>query len=162
MKLRQSINCRAQKRPRGRPLKLQSSKSASHTSHSSTSALPVSKVRTMKNIKSKRKMSQLEKLPTELLETIFLHCLNLNMPACSPVIGGKLSSEFIYSKIIIHAFGPIWNDWYGKLIDPDRQGATGDHALQVGLNSMAALVLADDINLVCDLKISLGKVASTS
>ncbi|KAB8294966.1 hypothetical protein EYC80_006919 [Monilinia laxa] len=121
-----------QKRPRGRPLKLKSSKLMSHISQSLTLAPRESKVRTMKNIKSKRKMSQLEKLPTELLETIFLYCLNLSLPACSPVIGGKLSSEPVYSKTIIAAFDPIWDEWYGKIINPDlEKGYTGiDSSLQ--------------------------------
>ncbi|QSZ36590.1 hypothetical protein DSL72_006470 [Monilinia vaccinii-corymbosi] len=110
-----------QKRPRGRPLKPKTSKLMPHMSQSLPSAPREPKVRTMKSIKSKRKMSQLEKLPTELLETIFLYCLNLSLPACSPVIGGKLSSEIVYSKTIIAAFDLIWDGWYGKIIDPYLQ-----------------------------------------
>ena len=59
----------------------------------------------MKNIKSKRKMSRLEKLPTELLEKVFLYCFNLDLPRASPVIGGKLSSDHIYMRTMIKAFG---------------------------------------------------------
>ncbi|TGO48132.1 hypothetical protein BCON_0250g00050 [Botryotinia convoluta] len=106
------------KRPPGRPLKKKSSKVASQTSKSFTSILRESKVRTLKNIKSRRKMSELEKLPTEILEHIFFGCWNLSLPACSPVIGGKLSSVAVYNKIIIAAFGPVWDKWYGQLLDP--------------------------------------------
>lgn len=66
------------------------------------------KKRSMKNMKSKRKMSHLEKLPVELLEHVFAHCLNLEMPRCSPVIGGKLSSEAVYTRTVIKAFGMCW------------------------------------------------------
>ncbi|CAD6444481.1 4ca8363a-49ab-4da6-9c08-6ed9979d6367 [Sclerotinia trifoliorum] len=107
------------KRPRGRPLKQQSSKLASHISQSLSTTARESKVRTMRNIKSRRNMSQLEKLPTELLEAIFFYCLNLNFPVCSPIIGGKLSGESVYSKTIIAAFDPIWDGWYGQSIIPN-------------------------------------------
>ncbi|KAJ8067136.1 hypothetical protein OCU04_004508 [Sclerotinia nivalis] len=118
------------KRPRGRPLKQQSSK---HMSHSLASTSRESKARTMKNIKSRRNMSQLEKLPTELLETIFFYCLNLNLPACSPIIGGKLSGASVYSKTIIAAFDPIWDRWYGQSIRPNsnlEMDHTGNDNLQ--------------------------------
>jgi hypothetical protein len=50
-------------------------------------------------------MSALEKLPTELLETVFLYCLNLDLPRASPVIGGKLGSEVVYLRTVVSAFG---------------------------------------------------------
>ncbi|KAF5872962.1 putative inner membrane magnesium transporter mrs2 protein [Botrytis fragariae] len=106
------------KRPPGRPLKKRSPKVASQMPQSFNSILRESKVRTLKNIKSRRKMSELERLPTEILEQIFFGCWNLSLPACSPVIGGKLSSVAVYNKIIIAAFGPVWDKWYGQLLDP--------------------------------------------
>ncbi|RAL65989.1 hypothetical protein DID88_005650 [Monilinia fructigena] len=144
-----------QKRPRGRPLKLKSSKLMSHISQSLSLAPRESKVRTMKNIKSKRKMSQLEKLPTELLETIFLYCLNLSLPACSPVIGGKLSSETVYSKTIIAAFDPIWDEWYGKIINPDlERDYTGmDSSLQSAILRYRWARLPTYVNLPRDTEI---------
>jgi hypothetical protein len=66
------------------------------------------KKRTMKTMKSRRKMSNLEKLPTELLEKVFLYCMNFDLPRSSPILGGKLSSETMYTQTIIHAFGPHW------------------------------------------------------
>lgn len=59
-------------------------------------------------------MSDLEKVPVEILETIFLFCLNLNLPNASPVISGKLSSSIVYNKTIIAAFGPTWEMWHGR------------------------------------------------
>jgi hypothetical protein len=59
-------------------------------------------------------MSLLEKLPTELLEKVFLYCMNLELPRASLVIAGKLSSETVYLHTIISAFGPTWDRWHGR------------------------------------------------
>ena len=59
-------------------------------------------------------MSLLERLPTEILETVFLYCLNLELPRASPVIAGKLSSEIVYFHTILSAFGPTWEKWHGR------------------------------------------------
>jgi hypothetical protein len=59
-------------------------------------------------------MSSLEKLPTEILETIFLFCLNLDLPNTSPVIAGKLSSSIMFNKTVMVAFGPTWERWHGR------------------------------------------------
>lgn len=64
----------------------------------------------MKTMKSRRKMSDLEKLPIELLEKVFLYCMNLDLPRSSPIIGGKLSSELIYTQTVINAFSPQWEN----------------------------------------------------
>jgi hypothetical protein len=77
-------------------------------------------------------MSDLERLPVELLEKIFLFCMNLDLPRSSPVIGGKLSSEIIYSHTLINAFGPTWNEsfvqTFRRFLDEDP---AGDPLLQV-------------------------------
>lgn len=92
-----------------------------------------SKKKSLKNLKSKRKMSALEKLPTELLQHIFLYCLDLNLPRASPILAGNLSSPSIYSQTIIAAFWPTWDAWHGKdrnrTVDKDLSG--GDVNLQV-------------------------------
>jgi len=46
-------------------------------------------------------MSLLEKLPTELLEKVYLYAMNTDLPRSSPIIAGKLSREFIYIQTII-------------------------------------------------------------
>jgi hypothetical protein len=73
-----------------------------------------SKKRTLQNIKFKRKMSYLEKLPTELLFQVFKFCMNLELARASPVIAGKLSSEIVYSHTIVSAFSPTWDRWHGR------------------------------------------------
>jgi hypothetical protein len=59
-------------------------------------------------------MSNLEKLPTELLVAIFFYSMNMDLPRSSPVIGGKLSNEVVYTRIVIAAFGPTWEYAYGR------------------------------------------------
>ena len=43
----------------------------------------------------------LEQLPTELLETIFLHHLNLSLPQASPIIGSKLASNHVKTQLVL-------------------------------------------------------------
>jgi hypothetical protein len=44
-------------------------------------------------------LAPLELLPTEVLQDIFLSCLNLNLPLSSPYIASKLSSTHCYLGI---------------------------------------------------------------
>lgn len=60
-------------------------------------------------MKTKNKMSFLERLPVELLDTVFLYCLNLELPRSSPILAGKLSSQNIYLRLTLIAFGPTWD-----------------------------------------------------
>lgn len=69
-------------------------------------------------------MSNLEKLPTELLVDIFLYCMNIDLPRSSPVIGGKLTSELVYTRTVVAAFSPTWEAGYGKAC-PDDYGLSG-------------------------------------
>jgi hypothetical protein len=103
-----------QRRTPGRPLKEPTSNAVPQSSASSTPSTKRTKKRTLENIKAKRKMSLLERLPTEILETVFLYCLNLELPRASPVIAGKLSSEIVYLHTILSAFGPTWEKWHGR------------------------------------------------
>ncbi|KAI5303357.1 hypothetical protein KEM56_007637 [Ascosphaera pollenicola] len=50
------------------------------------------------------RLSGLETLPPELIEQIFLHCLECNLPFASPYIGAILSREVIYRLLIRVAF----------------------------------------------------------
>jgi len=109
-----SANPVQQRRTPGRPLKEPTSNAVLQISASSTPSSKKAKKRTLENIKSKRKMSLLEKLPTEILEAVFLYCLNLELPRASPVIAGKLSSEIVYLHTILYAFGPTWEKWHGR------------------------------------------------
>ena len=51
--------------------------------------------------------SNLECLPVELIEKIFLYSLNVNLPRCSPSLKAALSRERVYRVLILLAF---WRD----------------------------------------------------
>ncbi|PQE24429.1 Actin cortical patch protein [Rutstroemia sp. NJR-2017a BBW] len=124
---------KALNRPRGRPLKVDSAQPTQDVATSASIIPDAKKDRPLKHLKSRRKMSLLEKLPTELLETIFLYCLNLALPNCSPIIGGKLSSDATYTKTILAAFDPTWEAYLGTLVskyDREHYEPPGDAALQ--------------------------------
>jgi hypothetical protein len=76
-------------------------------------------------------MSSLERLPTELLQEIFLHCMNLDLPRSSPVIGGKLSSESVYTQTILAAFEDTWETYYRTEKSEISLPLLGNHTLQV-------------------------------
>ena len=65
--------------------------------------------------------SQLELLPTELLEIIFFYCLNISLPQASPVIGQKLASLYVKSRLVLQVLGASknliysWEDEAGRL-----------------------------------------------
>ena len=52
-------------------------------------------------------LSNLECLPVELIEKIFLYSLNVNLPRCSPSLKAALSRERVYRVLILLAF---WRD----------------------------------------------------
>lgn len=84
-------------------------------------------------------MTSLERLPTELLEKIFLVSLNFNLPRSSPIIGIKLSNQYIYTTTTVAIFEPTWRYNYGLLYEQeravpsslDREDIPGDPELQV-------------------------------
>ncbi|KAI9056147.1 hypothetical protein LZ554_001075 [Drepanopeziza brunnea f. sp. 'monogermtubi'] len=104
---------KALNRKPGRPLKI-AENFVSKDPVEATKPIQVSKQRALKKTKSKRKMSLLEKLPTELLERVFRFCLNLELPRSSPIIGAKLSSSTILNWTVLASFGPRWEKWYGR------------------------------------------------
>ena len=65
-------------------------------------------------VRTRRKpASPLEQLPTEILERIFLLSGNLNFPRSSLRIGYLLSGRTFHSELIVTAFAPTWDFWYG-------------------------------------------------
>ncbi len=52
--------------------------------------------------------ARLESMPIELLQIIFHHSENLNLPICAPRIGRKLSSKYTLQQTIMSHFGPSW------------------------------------------------------
>ncbi|KAH6724978.1 hypothetical protein BKA61DRAFT_41039 [Leptodontidium sp. MPI-SDFR-AT-0119] len=122
---------KALNRKPGRPPKPLQNAPSIPTTQNSTQPLKDPKKRTLKTIKSKRKMSLLEKLPTELLERVFQFCLNLDLPKASPVISGKLSSSTVFNWTVMRIFGPSWERGYAreKVVggkDHDDRGERGE------------------------------------
>ena len=64
--------------------------------------------KSLENLKSQRQRSTLENLPTEVLQNIFLHSMNYNLPRASPVLAGRLSSDYIYMQTITNVLGQHW------------------------------------------------------
>ncbi|KAK5663204.1 hypothetical protein OQA88_6622 [Cercophora sp. LCS_1] len=59
----------------------------------------------------------IERLPTELLELIFHFSENMNFPCSSLRIGWLLSSKSFLTELIVSAFGPTWDCWFGLEVD---------------------------------------------
>ena len=84
-------------------------------------------------------MTSLERLPTELLEKIFLVSLNFNLPRSSPIIGIKLSNQYIYTTTTVAIFEPTWIYNYSLLYEQEgtassslnREDVPGGPELQV-------------------------------
>lgn len=85
-------------------------------------------------------LSFLESLPTEILQTIFLYCLNLDLPRASPLLGAKLSNEHIYLQSVLLVFSPSWEQRLSQVTrllehDTARESellvSAGDPVLQV-------------------------------
>lgn len=45
--------------------------------------------------------STIERLPAEILEIIFFHCLNISLPQASPIIGHALASEHVKKRLVL-------------------------------------------------------------
>ena len=58
----------------------------------------------MTSSKPTYEVSELERLPVELIQLIFLHSLELNLPRASTSLARSLSKESIYSSLILLAF----------------------------------------------------------
>lgn len=59
--------------------------------------------------------SPLERLPSELLQDIFLLCKSLDLPSASPFIGAALSSEHVYLRLCDDVFKPVKPDGDAEL-----------------------------------------------
>lgn len=89
-------------------------------------------------------VASLERLPTELLEKIFLFSLNFDLPRSSPIIGSKLSNHHIYITAATAIFDPTWRYTYRRSNEQGRaildigntEVVPGDPELQVRLASI--------------------------
>ncbi|RDA90657.1 hypothetical protein CP533_6821 [Ophiocordyceps camponoti-saundersi (nom. inval.)] len=88
-----------------------------------------------------RRLSRLECLPAELLESILLYSCNLSLPRASPVLGVKLSQRATLLRLFIWGFHDTWQQWFGipaslavhhvpQSIDEESIPCQGDPVLQ--------------------------------
>ncbi|KAK3393095.1 hypothetical protein B0H63DRAFT_9933 [Podospora didyma] len=69
--------------------------------------------RQRKRIKAKKPGPRIEQLPAEILERIFIASENLNFPRSSLRIGFMLSARSLLSELLVAAFTPTWDLWFG-------------------------------------------------
>lgn len=96
------------KRPPGRPMmSFEEIASSSQVRISQRMRMLVAKPPKRHHRHAQKQLSQLERLPVELIEKIFLYSLNVNLPRSSPSLAATVSSERIYRALILLAF---WDD----------------------------------------------------
>lgn len=89
-----------------------------------------------------KERSNLDTLPSEILEKILLYSTNLSLPHASPVIGAKLSERATLIRLLMWAFHETWDQWFGiptsktllhgaPVMGRHQTVCQGDHALQV-------------------------------
>lgn len=60
-----------------------------------------------------RPAALIEQLPLEILERIFLFSGNLSLPRSSLRIGYNLSGRSFRLELLVSAFAPTWDVWFG-------------------------------------------------
>ena len=60
-----------------------------------------------------RAISPLERLSTELLEMVFFYSLNVSLPRSSTVLGKRLASHYVKTKLFLLMFPSERNEWNG-------------------------------------------------
>ena len=71
--------------------------------------LPRQNPTTLQQTASTRSLSHLERLPVELLETIFFYCLNPSLPQASITIGKKLGSTHVKSQLVFRTLSSTYS-----------------------------------------------------
>jgi hypothetical protein len=89
---------------RGRPMKHASELATKKRAQAGTFETARQLRNVMKNTKAPSVVSALERLPVELIQQIFLHSLELNLPRSSISLARSLSKESIYTSLILLAF----------------------------------------------------------
>jgi hypothetical protein len=81
-----------------------------------------------------------EQLPTEILQRILVLSRELNFPRASLDIGARLSHRSFLAELVVKAFVPTWDEWFGCLKRnvasyngwlEDKDRFAGDSAFQV-------------------------------
>lgn len=70
-------------------------------------------VRRRRRVKTRKPAAPIEQLPPEILERIFSMSENLNFPRSSLRIGYILSARTFLLQLIVDAFAPTWDMWFG-------------------------------------------------
>lgn len=70
-------------------------------------------VRRRRRVKTRKPAAPIEQLPPEILERIFSMSENLNFPRSSLRIGYMLSARTFLLQLIVDAFSPTWDMWFG-------------------------------------------------
>ena len=102
---RKSITTNGDARKRGRPMK-RASELATTKKRVRLEAIELLKQErsVAMNSEPRDRISELERLPVELIQQIFLHSLELNLLRASTTLARSLSKESIYSSLILLAF----------------------------------------------------------
>ena len=98
-----SVNSLLNSYSRGKGKRPQS-RAASHSSNPSAMAFRHTNPPSEDPDRDARHAAPLEKLPVELLETIFFYNLSISLPQASPIIGEKLASKHVKSQLVWRAF----------------------------------------------------------
>jgi hypothetical protein len=103
------IHIRGKKRKYQHPAILAAKLNASSKHLASTAKSSQTQSQSKRQRKAKKKgiepaMPTLQGLPTELLEIIFVHSMNINLARCSPSLGRKLSSRAIMLEFTMQSF----------------------------------------------------------
>ena len=94
---------------------------------------------TKDNSKPKTKsMSLIERMPTEILQSIFLYGSNMSLPRSSPVLYANIMSDYMKKKLVIQAFTSFNYDRKSKL--------TFDHTVSQRKNAQIAQLQHDLLN----------------
>jgi hypothetical protein len=115
--------------------KIQPPAGSGSSTRTSAKVSPVAVKPKSKSHKSRRKVSLLEGLPTEILQRIFLFCINLELPRTSFILRDKLSTEIVYLRTLYEGFGPSWSDLRPHVWPKEESfyydTRKGNHVLQV-------------------------------
>lgn len=66
-----------------------------------------------RRLKTKRPAAPIELLPAEILERILLISMNFNFLRSSSRIGYRFSTKSFLTGLVVEAFGPTWEVWFG-------------------------------------------------
>ncbi|XWW94247.1 hypothetical protein V2A60_002190 [Cordyceps javanica] len=101
------------------PVRVRGKRKASAATTATASApppRPPKMLRSIQDVKHTRQLqprANLDRLPAEILEVIFLYSGSVALPRSSPVVGAKLSSRATLLRFFIWGFHDTWDQWFG-------------------------------------------------